>query len=336
MAGGSVTLSDLARMAGVSIATVSRALNDHTSVRWDTKEQIWALAKKHRYPLEKRRSANSLGAIGCITLVLPIPQGRDTMLDDPFLLELVAGIGDAARERHCDLHLSHVLARSDTDIFRMMASDRSDGVIFLGQSSLHDAFNELANKESRFAVWGAQMPNQKYCSVGSSNEAGGRRATSHLLRIGRNRIIFLGDSEAPEVVQRLQGYREAMVKFALDLDPCLQVPAHFTVESGEAAIDALISRNIHFDGVVAASDLIAIGAIRSLENHGISVPDDVSVIGYDDIPIARYNRPALSTITQDTRRAGRALISKILDRGEGRMRAERLPTDLMVRQSCGG
>jgi DNA-binding LacI/PurR family transcriptional regulator len=115
------------------------------------------------------------------------------------------------------------------------------------------------------------------------------------------------------------------------------VPAHFTVESAEASVDALLARGVRFNGIVAASDLIALGAIRSLIHHDIEVPSDVSVVGYDDVPFARYSRPALTTVKQDTARAGRLLVSKLLDAGAATdMRSERLPTDLIVRESCGG
>ncbi len=114
------------------------------------------------------------------------------------------------------------------------------------------------------------------------------------------------------------------------------VPAHFTVESAAASVDALLGRGVAFDGIVAASDLIALGAMRSLIGAGKSIPDEVSVVGYDDVPFARYHRPALTTIAQDTGRAGRLLVSKLLDAGgERQIRSERVPTELIVRESCG-
>jgi DNA-binding LacI/PurR family transcriptional regulator len=219
-----------------------------------------------------------------------------------------------------------------------MSTSRADGVVFLGQSTLHAALNKLAEKESRFVVWGAQLPDQAYCSVGSDNLAGARRATSHLIRLGRKRIVFLGDIEDPEPVQRHRGYLDALAQAGLPVDPALIVPAHFEVESAEAAVDALIHHDVAFDGVVAASDLIALGAIRALQHAGRHVPRDVSVIGFDNVRFARYASPALSTISQDTAKAGRLLVSKLLDAGEGKMtsRSERLPAELIVRESCGG
>ncbi len=335
MARNGTTLEDLAHLAGVSIATASRALNDSPAVSDRTKQTLWKLAREHRYPFRRSMPIGPIGAVGTIALIVPPPHGRESMLDDPFILELFAGVGDAARARSCDVLISHFVPASFQDLTAAMATSRAEGIIFLGQSSLHSALNELARTETRFTVWGAQLPDQAYCSVGSDNLSGGRRATLHLARMGRKRIVYLGDTEAPEVAQRVAGYREALAQSDLPLDPDLMVPAHFTVESGEAAVDALLARKVAFDGIIAASDLIAIGAIRSLRHHGVSVPGDVSVIGYDDIPLARYSQPALTTVAQDTQRAGRTLVSKLLDSGSGEMRSERLPTELIVRGSCG-
>jgi DNA-binding LacI/PurR family transcriptional regulator len=329
-------LKDLARMAGVSIATVSRALNDHPGVNLKTKRQLWALARAHDYPFRRTMPAGPIGAEATIAMVVTRPQGRADRLDDPFALELVAGVTEAARERGCDVLLSHVHPDGYDELEAIMGTSRADGVVFLGQSLLHTAFNRLAARERRFVVWGAQLPGQAYCSVGSDNPLGGRRATAHLLRLGRRRIVFLGDTDAVEAAQRLQGWRAAHAEADVAADEALVVPAHFEVEAAEAAVDGLLARGAGFDGVVAASDLIALGAMRALARAGRRVPADVSVVGYDDVPFARYAAPALTTVRQDTVRAGRLLVSKLLDGGQGDMRPERVPTELVVRESCGG
>lgn len=328
-------LADIAALAGVSISTASRALNDHPAINDRTKQTVWKLAREHDYPFRRTMPAGPIGATGTIALVVPRPQGREGQLDDPFFLELLAGISDAARDRGCDLLVSHFAPTSYDDLSAAMTTSRADGVIFLGQSSLHHALNRLAENEPRFVVWGAQLPDQSYCSVGSDNLAGGKRATLHLARLGRKRIVYLGDTEGPEISQRVRGHFEALEQAGHPADPASMVPSYFTVESAAASVDALIARGVPFDGIVAASDLIALGAIRSLINAGMSVPRDVSVIGYDDVPLARYHRPALTTISQDTARAGRLLVSKLLDAGEGQIRSERIATELIVRESCG-
>ena len=329
-------LEDLAKMAGVSIATVSRALNDSPSVNARTKQAIWKLARENDYPFRRSMPAGPIGADGTIAIVVPRPQGRDGRLADPFVLDLLSGIGEAARDRDCDILVSHVSPTSFEGLLAALTTSRADGIIFLGQSSLHHAFNRLAEHGGRFVVWGAALPDQAYCSVGSDNLLGGRRATLHLARLGRRRILFLGDSESPEVGQRQRGYVEALEQAGLAFDPALVVPAHFDIESARAAIDALIAQGIAFDGIFAASDLIALGAIQALDRAGIAVPGAVSVVGYDDVPFARLARPALTTVSQDTARAGRLLVSKLLGSGgDGDIRSERTPTDLVVRDSCG-
>jgi DNA-binding LacI/PurR family transcriptional regulator len=159
----------------------------------------------------------------------------------------------------------------------------------------------------------------------------------HLARLGRKRIVFLGDLDPPEAMQRHRGYLEALAKSGIAVDPDLIMDAHFEVESAEASVDGLIRRGLKFDGIVCASDQIALGAVRALLHANLRVPEDVSVIGFDNVPFSRYSRPALSTIAQDTMKAGRLLVSKLLDNsGDAVGRSERIPTDLIVRESCGG
>lgn len=330
-------LEDIARLAGVSIATASRALNDSPAVNDRTKQTIWKLAKEHDYPFRRHMPAGPIGAQGTIALVVPRPQGREGRLSDPFFLELLAGVGEAARERGCDLLMSHISPANYDELSAALNTSRADGVIFLGQSSLHSAFNRLVDADHRFVVWGAELPDQDYCSIGSDNISGGRRATLHLARLGRKRIVFLGDLDPPEAMQRHRGYLDALSQSGLDVDADLIVPAHFEVESAEAAVDALIRRGLNFDGVVAASDQIALGAVRALLHAGVEVPGQASVIGFDNVPFSRYSRPALSTIAQDTMKAGRLMVSKLLDHGGAAAgRSERVPTELIVRETCGG
>jgi DNA-binding LacI/PurR family transcriptional regulator len=328
------TLEDLAKLAGVSVSTVSRALNDQPLISARTKQRIWALARDHHYPFRHYMPAGPIGAEGMIAIVTPHMRGRPLPLSHPFFLELLASIGEAARARDCDFTVSHTAPASYDDLVRATTTSRASGVIFLGQSMLHDAFNQLAGTNARFVVWGAQMPDQKYSSIGSDNLLGGRRATLHLARLGRKQILFLGGTD-PETLQRRQGYGDALAESGIEADPRLVVQVDFEFESAEAAVSRLLRRHVAFDGIVAASDLIALGAIRALRRAGLSVPGDVSVVGYDDMLLSRLSTPALSTIRQDTSEAGRLLVSRILDSSSDHLPAV-LPTDLIVRESCGG
>ncbi len=337
MAKRTVRLEDLAQLADVSIATVSRALNDSPAVSEATKRRVWRIARENNYAFRATAPALLSGVSATIALVQPVPQGREPRLSDPFYLELIGGVGDAAREAGCDFIVSHVSPRDYEELEHLMASVRAEGVIFLGQSWLHERFNRLARSSSRFVVWGASLDGQAYCSVGSDNLKGGRRATAHLIRLGRRRIAFLGHTEASETLQRYQGYLEALEEADIPYDEALVSPTHFEVESAEAAVNAMLGSGIRFDGIFAASDLVGIGAIRALRQAHVSVPSDVSVVGYDDILLARYSSPALSTVAQDMNKAGRLLVSKLMSAGDTRsLPSERLPTDLIIRESCGG
>ncbi|NJO13703.1 MAG: LacI family transcriptional regulator [Rhizobiales bacterium] len=331
----SATLEDIAREAGVSISTVSRALNDSPSVKRRTKQQIWQIARAHDYEFRSSMPSGPIGADATIAVVVPAPQARDSRVADPFFLELLAGIAEA-RVSGTPTSSSATFPARGGDLGYAMSTSRATGVIFIGQSSLHHEFNALAARDNRFVVWGAEFPDAQYCAIGSDNLAGGRRATAHLARLGRKRILFLGDTEAPEAEQRFRGYRQAHEQAGLALDDDLIVPAHFEVHSGEAAVRSAIARGLRFDAVFAASDLIAIGAIRALTRSGIRVPEDVSVVGYDNIPAARLVTPQLTTIDQDANLAGRMLVSKLIDKGDGPAISQRLETSLLIRESCGG
>jgi DNA-binding LacI/PurR family transcriptional regulator len=330
---GSVTLEKLARLAKVSISTVSRALNDHPSISSSTKKQLWALARKHGYEFRRHMPASPIGAEGAVTIVTPRVRGRPLPLSHPFFLELLASIGEAARDRGCDFTVSHLTPANYEDLVHATTTGRANGVIFLGQGTLHEEFNRLARTESRFVVWGAQIPGQKYCTIGTDNMLGGKRATQHLLKLGRRRLLFLGGSD-PEATQRYRGYTEALQDAGIPIDDTLIGRVEFEAESAEAAVDTLVRRKVRFDGIVAASDLIALGAIRALHRSSIAVPQDVSVVGYDNNLLSRLSTPTLSTVQQDIPKAGRMLVSKLLE-WSGDTRPELLSTELIIRESCG-
>lgn len=329
-------LEDLAALAGVSIATVSRALNNSDLVSARTKARILEIARSSKYTGRLKNKIYTEEPFKTISMIIPPPQGRDSRLSDSFLLDLIGGVGDAMKERNCDLLLSHLSVIEHDSAAALIASGRADGVIVLGQSTLHERLNTLADDGLPFVVWGAQLPGQKYCSVGSDNRQGGMRATSHLIRLGRRRIGFVGDIDAPEAQLRYEGYKQALEQAGISFDPKLVRPAHFFPESAIEAVEALLEDRTAFDGIVAASDMIAIGAIHGLNRNRIRVPEDVSVVGYDDMPVAAYTSPALTTIRQDVAKAGRLLVSKVLQAiaGEG-TRSAMLPTELIVRGSCG-
>ena len=331
-----VRLEDIAEIAGVSISTVSRALNDSPLVSDRTKRKIRAIVEANNISVRKRSDPVVESDIKTLALVIPEPQGREARISDAFYLDLIGAIGDALKGRECDLLISHHTPRDFDDLLSITKDGRADAYIMVGQSMLHDHLNTLADKGATFVVWGAQLEGQRYCSIGSDNERGGYLATSHLIRMGRKDICFIGDVDAPEVRLRFEGYKRALEQYGIVFQQELVRDAGFALDAALEATEGLIADGQKFDGIVAASDVIAMGSIRALRKHGQDVPGDVSVVGYDDVQLAAYSTPSLSTIRQDIRRAGNRLVSKALRMADGeKVRSEILSTELIVRESCG-
>ncbi|TNE65838.1 MAG: LacI family transcriptional regulator [Alphaproteobacteria bacterium] len=331
-----VRLEDVAEIAGVSISTVSRAMSDSPLVSNATKQRILAIVEENNMVLRRKEEAEPQSATRTLELIIPQPQGKEARISDAFYLDLIGGIGDAMKENDCDFLISHHSPRDLKDLENLVRDRRAEAFIMVGQSLLHEPLNQLARTGAPFVVWGAQLENQAYCSIGSDNRRGGYMAASHLLRLGRKRVAFIGDIEAPEVRLRYEGYCDAMREAGLSLDDALVRSAAFSFDAAMETIEVLLETGEQFDGIVAAADVIAMGAIRALMRAGINVPGDVSVIGYDDVRIAAYSTPALTTIRQDVAKAGRRLVSKALRLAEGeKVRSELLPTELIVRESCG-
>lgn len=329
-------LQDIARQAGVSVSTVSRALSGSSAVNAETRRRIRELAEVAQYDAPPRRARQTTGGDRPSMMVVMPPAHGGGQSVDPFSLGLVGGISLAMRERRLDLTISHATPVDQRALADLLDSSQVNGMIFLGQSQLHQALNRLFRDGRRFVVWGAVSPDQDYCSVGSDNVRGGYRAALHLARLGRKRIAFLGDTHTIELSQRHQGYVNALREAGLTPDPSLHRCCRLVPDAAVEAVDDLLDQGQSIDAIVAASDLVAIGAIRALNRRGLSVPNDVAVVGYDDIEIAAHAHPALTTIRQDTAKAGRLLVAKLLRLLAGdQAMSERLSTDLIVRESCG-
>jgi DNA-binding LacI/PurR family transcriptional regulator len=161
---------------------------------------------------------------------------------------------------------------------------------------------------------------------------GGRLATEHLLAGGRRQIAFLGDTTLPEVSQRYDGYCKALATYGLKPSPALSVPATFVADSARRAVQDLIARKVDFDAIVACSDVLAMNAISALRNFNLNVPDDVAVVGYDDVQMAAHCDPPLTTIRQPIDSGGRALVDALFAVMEtGRANTTVLRTELVAR-----
>ncbi len=328
-------MTDIARLAGVSVSTVSRALNGSTLINAETRERIGQLARSLNYSINLGAQNLRLQKNQTIAVVVPYDAQARQHISDPFFLSIVGAIADALTDRGYDMLLSRVDAERLDSAATLYDSGKAIGLIIIGQWRHHDQLNDMAARKVPVVVWGGQLPQQLYCSVGGDNVAGGLQATRHLLQRGCRRIAFVGDARLPEVDLRHQGYRQALAEAGSQPDPALVLPVPFEIIAARAAMDQLCASGTSFDGVFACSDLLALQAVQALRAAGRQVPADVAVVGYDDMPLATYSDPPLTTVHQPVALAGVELVDALLTLLRGERAAPRvLPVHLVLRDSA--
>lgn len=338
---GKPTSFDIAYRAGVSQATVSRALRGSDLVSPETRRKIELIARELNYKVDKNASALRRQSSETIALLLFEDPTSDDSMINPFFMSMLGSITRACARTGYDLLISFQQLSDDWHA-DYQDSHKSDGLILLGYGDYLESrlkLDRLVAQGTHFVRWGAVVEGQPGISIGCDNVDGGRAATEHLLRLGRRNIAFLGSASArcPEFFDRFHGYAAALHAAGMEAWPDLQMDATDSVEHiGFAATRELIREGVPFDAIFAASDLLAIGAIRALVESGRRVPEDVAVVGFDDIPIANYVNPPLTTIAQDTKHAGEVLVDTLLRQIHGdSVSSLMLPASLVVRRSCG-
>jgi DNA-binding LacI/PurR family transcriptional regulator len=334
------TSRDIAHEAGVSQSTVSRALRNSPLVRPETRQKIVDIAAQFNYRVDRHAAGLRTRQSRTIALLLFEDPTSDDSQINPFFLSMLGNITRAAASHDYDVLVSFQQL-SDHWHASYEASHRADGIILLGYGdyvSYGEKLRSLADAGAHFIIWGPMVDDLPGHSLGCDNIGGARRAIRHLVDLGRRQIAFLGGASehCPEFEHRYRGYCQALESADLRADPGLQADADNQENSGHAAVAALLAAGKQFDGIFAASDLIAIGAMRGLLEAGRRVPRDVSVVGFDDIPAAAYVNPGLTTVHQDTVRAGELLVANVIKLIAGeRVESSLLPPKLVVRQSCG-
>jgi DNA-binding LacI/PurR family transcriptional regulator len=340
MRAGKTTSFDIAHRAGVSQATVSRALRDSPLVNEETRRRIQQIAREMNYQVDRRAAGLRSQCTHTLALLVHEDPTSDDSQINPFFLTMLGNITRVAAARNYDVLLSFQQL-SDNWLYEYQASNRADGIILLGYGDygrIADKLRRMSEEGAHFTIWGATLPELEGHAVGCDNRAGGAIATQHLLRLGRRRIAFIGcpTSGNPEFKLRYEGCCEAIRAAGLEVDPALQFDSLLQETSGYEATEQLLASGAGFDAIFAASDLIAFGAMNCLGRHGIAVPQQVSVVGFDDVPAASYFTPALTTVRQDTLRAAEGLINNLLRMiGGEQVASVLLPPALIVRDSCG-
>ena len=335
------TSLDIAHRAGVSQATVSRVLRGSPLVNAETRKRVEEAVRELNYKVDRHASSLRTQRAGTLALLLFEDPTPDDSHINPFFLSMLGSITRACAKHGHDLLVSFQQFSDDWHA-DYEDSMKADGLILLGYGDYLAYESKLARlvaQGTHFVRWGPVLPGQPGLSIGCDNAAGGALAGRHLAAIGRRRIAFLGDASThfPEFFARYCGCDAALREVGLRMNPALQVDATSTEQAGYDAAKALIARGLPFDAIFAGSDLIAIGAFRALAEHGLRVPEDVAVVGFDGTPMARFSTPPLTTVVQDTSKAGELLVQTLLRlvRDEPAESVTLAPT-LEVRASSGG
>ena len=331
------TSFDIAHLAGVSQSTVSRALNDSPLVNIATRQKVQEIARELNYQVDKNASNLRRQRSSTIALLLFEEPTSDDSLVNPFFLAMLGSITKACAAKSYDLLVSFQNLDNNWQA-EYEDSHKADGLILLGYGdyrSYAGKLSQLHQHNTHVMRWGAPVEQWPGISIGCDNFSGGQSVTRHLLSHDYRSFAFIGDigDKAPEFQSRYEGFLSALDKHHTHH----QYDAISSEEAGiEAANHLLETTSALPDAIVCAADIIAVGVLQQLKEAGIRVPEDVAVVGFDNIQLAAFTTPGLTTVQQNTAKAGEKLVENLLLAIDGHPTDDHLlPTNLVVRQSCG-
>jgi DNA-binding LacI/PurR family transcriptional regulator len=329
------TLADLAQLAGVSKSTVSRALNDSPLIGEDTKTRIRTLAHQHNFQINARARQLSMQQSRTIAFVTHAYH-KDFSVADLFGLEILGGVSNGLAKQGYDLLVIHVNPQDTKWAHQYFDTGRVDGFILMTSTRKQTHVKALTEIDAPFIIWGVPQPNQKYCSVTGDNFNGGKLAAEHLVSTGRQKIAFIGGpSYELEVQHRLEGYKSALYAAGRTIDAALVEYGDFSNTSGAEAMQRLLEKTPDLDAVFVNSDLMAIAAMDAIRETGRHVPDDIAVVGYDDLSIAEHSNPPLTTIRQNIPLAGMLLAQNLIQYLQSGLATNvSIPVQLIIRKSA--
>lgn len=331
-----LTLEDIARIAGTSRSTVSRVINGDQNVSEATRTKVMDVISKVNF--QPNLAARGLAAGHTDILGLVIPMGVSAIFADPFFPLLIQGVSGQCNSR--DVSVMLWLAEPEFErrtINKVLYNGLIDGVIIASMLTDDSLVDALRNKSLPFVLVGRHPTDEHIHYVDSDNRSGAYQAVLHMVRMGRKRIACInGPANMIAGMDRARGYRDALKERGISLQPELVVEADFTDPGGYAAMKQLMQYRP--DAVFAASDTMAIGAVRAIHELGLRVPEDIAVVGFDDIPMASRITPSLTTVRQPISRIGAIAADTLIDLIENpsdRPQHIILPTELVIRESCG-
>lgn len=327
--GETVTLQMVARAAGVSPSTVSRILNGTARVSPDKEQAVNEAIRRLGFvpnPVARGLAGGRTLSVGVLTQTI----------SSPFYGEALRGIEDQLEPAgYIPIFVSgHWQEAEELRAMEALLSRRVDGVVVLA-GRLPNAALARAAGQLPLVVVGRSMAGPQICSLDSDQRAGALLATRHLVELGHERIAFIaGDSAHRDAREREAGYRDALREAGLAFDPALVVPGDYTEAGGLLAVNRLLEARRGFTAIFAANDQTAIGAALGLYRKGIRIPDDISLVGFDDLAPARYATPPLTTVRQSVYEMGSQAARAMLALLRGERPEAALPApELVVRES---
>lgn len=328
------TITDLARLAGVSPGTVSRALAGKSLVNTKTREKIEAIAREHGFRPNQMASGLRRQKTGVIGVIIPLGHDSRQQISDSFFMTLLGYLADELTREGYDLMLRRVVPENDADwLDRFIGSGMIDGVIVIGQSDQYERIEEVADGYGPMVVWGNHSEGQRHCVVGTDNRLGGRLAAERLIAAGAKHLAFLGDTTAIEFAARFAGAQDVAKRLGATITA---LPTHLSPDRASEEIARHLAQNVgSIDGIFAATDTLAAICLTQLRMLGISVPEAIKLVGFDDLPIASQTVPSLTTVKQDIAAGARGLVDLLLRRLAGQETESLiLPPQLTIRQSA--
>lgn len=328
------TLADIAQRAGVSIMTASRALNGRSGVAESTRERVVGIARELGYVANVSARGLVGGRMNILGMVVPD-------LATQYTGEVVAGAGQAANDLGFDL----LLYTTSSDLGRerersvLLTNGLADGILAVLPQNPENILGALSKSGMPVVIVDHRGSSTNLPAIGVENYNGARLAVEHLVQLGHRRIGFLAGAAGVECSsERLRGYREGLINAGLAFEDALVRPGEFRQPNGFRATTELLALERPPTAIFAANDLSAFGAIEAIKERGLRVPDDVSVIGFDDIPMASQIYPALTTVRQPLNQMGASAVNLLVSMISGLNPVSKrvsLPTELIVRASTG-
>ncbi len=333
------TIKDVAAQAGVSYQTVSRVINNQPGVTEETRRKVQEAIETLNF--RPSLAARSLPGRRTYVIGFIVPYDPDYLIRDPNLLAQISGADAEANTHGYNLLLSTAGdSKSGLEAYeRFVRNYIGDGALVIETASSREGGELLASQDYPYVSLGYDLGNPNAYIVSSDNRDGGIKATRHLLKKGHQRIGIINGPPIGAVAglqDRLEGHQQALAEAGLSFDPTLMVYGDYTRPSGEQATQQLLAHPDPPTAIFALNDRMAMGAIRALQAAGVRVPEDVAVVGYDDIPTAADFNPPLTTVKGAARKVGQLAAQMLFNLIAGETLEKKeviLPAELVVRES---